>query len=241
MYRDQLQADEQTTLDAYLKELSRYRLRPPVRRRPPPATAGCPAAPRGREPRPAACRRWHRPPRPSFRPAMPVRGGAGAVGVAADAKQQAQWLLHETREQMALGNFDAAEKKLAQAEAMDVKWGLFDETPGQGSRRAEQGATQDGRDGRQGRHRHSLAITRPPRPSSARLGPPCPITSTSRRKSIAQEVKGWNLSYGLFEDNPDKVAAAARALRKRDRIRNTTPREQPARGSTMSWFRNHAS
>ena len=30
------------------------------------------------------------------------------------------------------------------------------------------------------------------------------------------DVKSWNLSYGMFEDNPDKVAAAARALRRRD-------------------------
>ena len=49
-------------------------------------------------------------------------------------------------------------------------------------------------------------------------------------EAIAKEVKGWNLSYGLFEDNPDKVAAAARALRKRDKIRNTTPREQASQG-----------
>ena len=49
-------------------------------------------------------------------------------------------------------------------------------------------------------------------------------------ESIAQEVKGWNLSFGLFEDNPDKVAAAARALRKRDKIRTTTPREQASQG-----------
>ena len=36
-------------------------------------------------------------------------------------------------------------------------------------------------------------------------------------EAIAQEVKSWNLSYSFFGDNPDKVAAAARALRKRDK------------------------
>ena len=36
-------------------------------------------------------------------------------------------------------------------------------------------------------------------------------------EAIAQEVKSWNLSYGFFGENPDKVAAAARALRKRDK------------------------
>ena len=49
-------------------------------------------------------------------------------------------------------------------------------------------------------------------------------------EAIALEVKSWNLSYGLFEDNPDKVAAAARALRRRDGIRNAAPRAgQPGR------------
>ena len=38
------------------------------------------------------------------------------------------------------------------------------------------------------------------------------------------------MTYGLFEDNPDKVAAAARALRRRDKIRNTSPREQSSQG-----------
>ena len=38
-------------------------------------------------------------------------------------------------------------------------------------------------------------------------------------EAIAQEVKSWNLSYSFFGDNPDKVAAAARALRMRDKGR----------------------
>ena len=49
-------------------------------------------------------------------------------------------------------------------------------------------------------------------------------------EAIAQEVKSWNLSYGFFGENPDKVAAAARALRKRDKIRNTPTRERPSQG-----------
>ncbi len=49
-------------------------------------------------------------------------------------------------------------------------------------------------------------------------------------ESIAQEVKSWNLSYSLFGENPEKVAAAARALRKRDKIRNTPTRERPSQG-----------
>ena len=59
----------------------------------------------------------------------PARGEAGDVAVTPDVKQHAVWLLHEAREQMAQGNFDAAEKKIAEAEAIDIKWGLFDDTP----------------------------------------------------------------------------------------------------------------
>src|SRR5208283_5374466 len=59
----------------------------------------------------------------------PARGGAGDVAVTPDVKQHAVWLLHEAREQMGQGNFDAAEKKIAEAEAIDIKWGLFDDTP----------------------------------------------------------------------------------------------------------------
>ena len=49
-------------------------------------------------------------------------------------------------------------------------------------------------------------------------------------EAIALEVKEWELTYGLFEDNPDKVAAAARALRRRDKIRNTPTRDQSSQG-----------
>ena len=49
-------------------------------------------------------------------------------------------------------------------------------------------------------------------------------------EGIALDVKNWGLSYGLFEDNPDKVANAARALRRRDKIRKTPSREQSSQG-----------
>ena len=132
MYRDQLQADEQTRLDAYLKELAKVQAAAAVasrpRRRPGRRRPSAPAA--GRSPR-----------RP--RPRRSVQTGDAARGRrparcdvdAPDAKQQARWLLHEAREQIALGNYDAAEKKVAEAEAMNVKWGLFDDTPDEGPQR----------------------------------------------------------------------------------------------------------
>ncbi|HLH28528.1 MAG TPA: tetratricopeptide repeat protein, partial [Acidimicrobiales bacterium] len=47
---------------------------------------------------------------------------------------------------------------------------------------------------------------------------------------IALEVKRWGLSYSIFEDNPDKVAAAARALRRREAVRSLPARQQSSQG-----------
>ncbi|MGO8897929.1 MAG: type II secretory pathway, component PulD, partial [Isosphaeraceae bacterium] len=120
MYRDQLQQDEQTTLDAYLKELSKVQASIAAGST---ATDGAAPAmtPAAVQAAPATTR--------VIQSGDPARGGAGDVAITPDVKQHAVWLLHEAREQMAQGNFDAAEKKIAEAEAIDVKWGLFDDTP----------------------------------------------------------------------------------------------------------------
>ena len=149
--------------------------------------------------------------------------------VTADPKQRGRWLLHEAREQIALGNFDAAEKKVAEAEALDVKWGLFDDTPAKvrndliKERPKTVAAASKPASTQPGDRKAAKAKLREARTALANH-------QYEQAESIAQEVKGWNLNYGLFEDNPDKVAAAARALRKRDKIRNTTPREQASQG-----------
>ena len=49
-------------------------------------------------------------------------------------------------------------------------------------------------------------------------------------EAIALDVKGWGFSYGMFEDSPDKIAAAARALRRRDKIRNAPSKDQSSQG-----------
>ena len=156
-------------------------------------------------------------------------GGAGELAISADPKQRGRWLLHEAREQIAQGNFDAAEKKVAEVEALDIKWGLFDDTPTKVrnvlnkerpknvASAAKPVTTQPGD------HKTAKAMLREARTALSNH-------QYDQAESIAQEVKGWNLSFGLFEDNPDKVAAAARALRKRDKIRTTTPREQASQG-----------
>ena len=97
----------------------------------PPATG--PAAGRGPargRPRPGRGRR--RP--PTVRPAR--RAGPARRRPDADAKQQARWLLATAREQIRSGNYDDAAAKVAQARALNVRWGLFDDTPAKVGRRS---------------------------------------------------------------------------------------------------------
>ena len=159
----------------------------------------------------------------------PARGGAGDVAITPDVKQHAVWLLHEAREQMAQGNFDAAEKKIAEAEAIDIKWGLFDDTPTKvrtdlNKERPKSLASTSKRAQSLPHNRENAhALLREARAVLANH-------QIDQAEAIAQEVKSWNLSYSFFGDNPDKVAAAARALRKRDKIRNTPTRERARQG-----------
>ena len=159
----------------------------------------------------------------------PARGGAGDVAITPDVKQHAVWLLHEAREQMAQGNFDAAEKKIAEAEAIDIKWGLFDDTPTRvrtdlnKERPKILASTSKPAQSLPHNRENAHALLREARAALANH-------QIDQAEAIAQEVRSWNLSYGFFGENPDKVAAAARALRKRDKIHNTTTRERPSQG-----------
>ena len=159
----------------------------------------------------------------------PARGGAGDVAITPNVKQHAVWLLHEAREQMAQGNFDAAEKKIAEAEAIDIKWGLFDDTPTKvrtdlnKERPKNLASTSKPAQSLPHNRENAHALLREARAVLANH-------QIDQAEAIAQEVKSWNLSYSFFGDNPDKVAAAARALRKRDKIRNTPTRERASQG-----------
>ena len=221
LYQDQLQADEQATLGAYLKELGKVK-----------ASAGSLTATDAGTTTPAPA------PAPSQAPAAtttavvatgdPSRGGAGDLSLTTDTKQKARWLLHEAREQIIAGNFELAEQKVAEAEASDVKWGLFDDTPAKvradiTKEKPKTVAATKAAPGQPGDRKTAKIKIRDARAALA-------SHEYGQAEAIAQEVKGWNLTYSLFEDNPDKVIAAARALRKRDRIRNTSPKEQASQG-----------
>ena len=223
-YRDQLQPDEQVTLDAYLKELANAKaVTAPGRAAP--AAGLAPAVPAAAVGQPPAS------PAVAAQPPAPIMAGpAGPNQIAAtvDTKQRGRWLLHEAREQLHLGNYEMAQRKVQEAEALDIKWGLFDDTPAKVTEEIKKERPKAVPSKGTG-----LAQPHDRRTAKAKLHD-ARVAINNRRfeeaEAVAIEVKGWGLNYGLFEDNPDKVAAAARALRRRDKIRNTSPKEQPSQG-----------
>src|SRR5208283_5281722 len=121
------------------------------------------------------------------------------------------------------------ENKIAEAQAIDIKWGLFDDTPTKvrtdldKERPKNVASTSKPAQSLPHNRETAHALLREARAALANH-------QIDQAEAIAQEVKSWNLSYSLFGENPDKVAAAARALRKRDKIRNPPSREQPSQG-----------
>jgi type II secretory pathway component GspD/PulD (secretin) len=222
-YRDQLSASEQTVLDAYLREMAKAPAEPS------PALAAQPQPP---APAPAVVEAPAATADPAAASAVADSGAAASTIPApsatagVDTRAQAKWLLASAREQITAGNYDGAAAKIAQARSLNIRWGLFDDTPDKVS---------------------AVLVKARPTAVAASPGVQTKDRPTARAKlkearaaiaakqfeqaeALAMDVKSWNLSYGMFEDNPDKVAAAARALRRRDAIRNNSPREQPSQG-----------
>jgi type II secretory pathway component GspD/PulD (secretin) len=247
-YRDQLSSSEQTVLDAYLREMAKA----PQATSAPQATevAAAPAPAPVATPAPApvavpALAPVAAPPPAASDPAVavaspetaPAATGAApapatvpaptAVNASGDVKQTARWLLQAAREQVRLGNYDDAAAKVAQARALNVRWGLFDDTPAKVTEaidKARPKTVVSASDPAQKKDR----ATAKAKLKDARAA--IAAKNFEAAEAIAMDVKGWGLTYGMFEDSPDKVAAAARALRRRDAIRNTSPREAPSQG-----------
>ena len=156
----------------------------------------------------------------------------------ADTKAQARWLLATAREQIRAGNYDDAAAKVAQARGLNARWGLFDDTPAKVEAvlakarpkavvTTASDAPRDRADARQ-RLREARAAIDAKHPEQA--------------EAIAMDVKSWGLSYGMFEDSPDKVAAAARAPSASATSCATAPRVTGrASRSTTSSCRSHGS
>ncbi len=133
-----------------------------------------------------------------------------------------------------------AQQKVDEAEALDIKWGLFDDTPAKVTEEIKKARP------RIAKPAASTAANQPHdrrtardklREARAALG----NRQFEQAEAIALDVKGWGLTYGLFEDNPDKVAAAARALRRATRSATRHPASSRARVFTTSWCRSRAS
>ena len=223
-YRDQLQDDERSMLDAYLKELAK------VRQAGTPAPAVVPQA--AAVAAPVAPAVTAVAPGTTLASPGPVASAGGTARQALtppEAKQRGRWLLHEGREHLLRGNYDLAQAKVDEARSLEVQWGLFDDTPDKlqediSKVRPAPVATAPGSDAGQAHDR---------RTAKAKLQQARAMLNDrqfEQAEALALEVKRWGLSYGLFDDTPDKVAAAARALRRRDKIRNTPLRERSSQG-----------
>ncbi|CAN5911389.1 hypothetical protein BH23PLA1_BH23PLA1_31280 [soil metagenome] len=148
-----------------------------------------------------------------------------------ESKSAARWLLHSAREDIARGQYDAAQEKIHQARAMEVRWGIFDnETPEKVQESLDKirpkvsaAAVAPVGDDRERRQQAKQRL------EEARAA--LEVNDYNRAEAIALEVNSWNLNYGMFEDNPTKVAAAARALRGRDGLRQAPPAQQPSQGT----------
>ncbi|MDR3636471.1 MAG: type II secretory pathway, component PulD, partial [Isosphaeraceae bacterium] len=215
-YRDQLNESEQRVLDAYLEEMGKV---------PPEMMSGVATAP---QPVVTATPSDTQVTPVSIAPAQAAaEKPAESRGPAGDNKQEARWKLQKAREMIRLGQYDDAAKSIDEVRAMDIKWGLFDETPAKLAEVLEKARPK-------GVAAAAVAsLPKDKRMAKAKLQEARALLADQRydqAEAIALDVKSWNLSYGLFDDNPTKVAAAARALRSRERQRSRGPKDQPSQG-----------
>jgi hypothetical protein len=123
-FRAELSENEQIVLDVYQEEVEKYQKRLAAPRSDP---AVAPASMRAQAPAGAAMAPEAQPnsesPSASLRTLTPSRYDTTTP------KQRARWLIQEAREQMQLGHLDEAARKLAEAEAMNAKWGRLEDSP----------------------------------------------------------------------------------------------------------------
>ena len=180
-------------------------------------------------------------PLPSTEGKAPVTFGTGAWRDTTDIKQKARWLLAVAREQIRKKHFDIAEQAIAEAKALNVQWTLFDETPEKLSEFLAVARTKAGNSDRSERPSRSEA-PRDRKTAKVRLREARAALAANDlegAEAIVREVRGWGISYGLFDDTPDKVSAAIFEDRRREAMRNAdlmvrsyyrnAPKPQPER------------
>ncbi|MDX2035767.1 MAG: type II secretory pathway, component PulD, partial [Isosphaeraceae bacterium] len=141
-----------------------------------------------------------------------------------DGKQQARWMLQQAREQIRMGNYAEAGELITRVQSMNVKWSLFDDTPAKvqetldKARPKAEGVASAARD-----RESAKRLIKDGRQALA-------AGEYEKAEAIALEVNGWGLNFSVLEDNPSKLASAARALRRRDALRNAPAKAQPSQG-----------
>jgi type II secretory pathway component GspD/PulD (secretin) len=193
-YRDMLTPEECTVLDSYLAKIQA------------PAKTDSEVTRTSSElssPAPSAA-----PAQVAPSQAMPVtRGGT------ADAKQKVRWLLKSAREDVRLGDYDAADAKVAEARSIDVSYTLFDDTPDR---------VEDAIAKARPKLAESVSGPRNKKNAKEKLKQARGLLASGhfdQAEAIALDVETWKLDFGMFEDSPKKVVAATRAIKQRDKIR----------------------
>ncbi len=158
----------------------------------------------------------------SYRQA-PVEG-VDPVHSAENIKHTARWKLHQARDQIRQGHFDAAEKLANEAEKLEVKWGYFDDTPAKTKesiakarakpKAAEPAKVATAAPEKQIRDRYAART----KLQEARAA--LAANQIDKAEAIARDLQSWNLHFGLFEDTPNKLATAVTEARRRDAVRN---------------------
>ena len=134
-----------------------------------------------------------------------------------DTKQKARWLLELAREQIRKGHFDTAAQAITEARKLDVKYTVFDENPdrmtdallkAQAKASKKPAAPGQPHDRREARARLKEARTA------------LAANELDRAEKLVREVRSWGVSYGLFDDTPDKVASVLVEARKQEAARD---------------------
>ena len=144
-------------------------------------------------------------------------GATAAWRDTTDSKQKGRWLLELAREQIRKGHFDIAEQAIAEARGLDIKWTVFDETPDRMADALRKARIK------------AATKTADPVPSHGRRAAKARLKESrtalaandlDRAEELVREVRSWNVSYGLFDDTPDKVASAIFEVRRREAVRD---------------------
>ncbi len=241
MYRDRLTSQEQVVLDVYRHRFDQYVQGKEAEKTsalatkvvdqgvvvastvPPPALdmsgktplATNPETSGGSKPAPGS------PAQSTSNPAsdpVPERASAQALRGTSDIKQQARWLLHKARDQIHKKQFDTAEKSVAEARAMNVKWGYFDDSPEKVMESMAKAKSKEGlATGPVANQPHDRRTAKA-RLREARLA--LAAGDLDKADAIAREVREWNLRYVVLEETPDKVSVAVAEGRRRAAMRN---------------------